>query len=302
MKKWAEISNRPSRARFEALRTALATAGLESEVEFIECPIGDVNRFEEIFAEAKKKYDQLRIGGPLADLPLRNAERLPASLVALQAADAIVKSPLSEPGRFDWWPRNYTFEGLQLALVRDLKNIDVSGPVFVLGAGPDARAVIGAMTRIGFSKFALSDPDESRGRALATELKKRYFNLTLQFIPRHMITQLPSVHTAAVNTLSTDDDDGTHSELFYFNFLKPGGLWLDLPFEGFADLDVEAGAIGALVESGPRLAAWIDREWAQDAWGVSLELEALVESYEKTRRPSGDDGSPTGDASPASTP
>ena len=292
MIQWAEISAFPEKLRYQTLSAALTSAGFPNEVSFIE---SDDAGFDRVLEEAQAKYAQLRIGDSLGHCIERTANRKSSVMHALRIADAYVQTSVDgAPVRaaeksgiagVSWWPKNYLVEGIQQAVVSDIESLDLSGAVFVLGAGAQSRSAVAALTKIGFGRFSISDPDEALGRSFIEEARATFFSNQFQLVPRHLITQLPSVHSVAVNTMVRGRDQGAIAELFYFNFLKAGGLWLDLPFVPNRDLDSEATAVGASAEPGYRVAAWTDRAWARETLGVNLELEALVSAYEKASSP-----------------
>lgn len=286
MLRWAELSVYPDRKRFEALSAVLNEAGFQNEVSFIE---SDETQFADALKEAQKEFAQLRIGGELCHMAHLSADRMSTLMFALKTADAYAQ--MKSDGTYvrtqeesgadgaTWWPKNYLTEGIRRVLVADLKAVDFSGGVFVLGAGAEARSAVAALARTGFVRFSISDPNEELGLAFIEEAEKVFFNCKFQFVPRHMITQLPSVNSIAINTLVRGRDGGALDELFYFNFLKSGGIWLDLPFERHDELDSEALAVGASIASGYRILAWSDFEWAKEVLGVDLSIDKLTEAY-----------------------
>lgn len=290
MIRWVELSMYPERKRYQALSAALKEAGCENEVEFIEV---DQDHFEASLGTAQEQFVQLRLGGELCRRPVLFSSNMSTLMFALKSADAYVrKGPdgvavrsheFARDSNHTWWPENYLQEGLRRALVADVKALDFSGSVFILGAGSEAHAIVAALARIGFNRFSVSDPDEATGKIFVEEAGKSFFGNRIQFVPRHLITQLPSVHSVVVNTLVRGRDQGILDELYYFNFLKFGGVWLDLPFDSNQDLDSEAGAVGAIIEPGYRVAAWTDLCWASEVLGVQLSIEALAKAYKNIR-------------------
>lgn len=282
--RWVEISPDPERARFQALSRALAQAGLDNQVEFIEA---DAQNFNQELSGAFRGFDQIRVGGELRTLAPSVLESLPAEVLSLQIADAFVRDP-AVAGK--WWPRCYLAEGIRREIVSgaqiaagDLagkKDFDFTGAIFLLGETSEARAAVGAFSRLGFRKFSIACLDDDRGRIFVEELARRHFGIEFEFVPRIQITQLPAVHVFAINTLKVGEDDGMHGELVYFNFLKAGGCWLDLSFHApNADLEAEARSVGAVIESGARIAAWTDAAWAEEAFAIKLDAGVLGASY-----------------------
>jgi hypothetical protein len=272
--RWVEIAHHPDQVRYQALEKTLLLAGFESKVDFIEA---DELTFSEALQNAFPEFEQIRIGGVLCELAPRLVGHLPAEILTLQMADAFVRDP-TIPGK--WWPRCYLSEGYHRTFVANGKNLDLSGAIFVLGSGGYARAAVGALARLGFSRFSIADLDDDRGQTFVDELKRRYFGAAFEFVPRHQITQLPAMHVVAVNTLPLGQDEGIHGELFYFNFLKAGGIWLDMDLHNpNPDLEVEARSVGALIESAANVVAWTDVVWVAEAFAIKLDATTLYSSY-----------------------
>lgn len=268
MMRWCEVGNEPSTVRFQALSEALTKAGVENEYTFIEFT-GDP---EKIFARAEQ-FDQIRLTGEAASRILSYSPRTPSTLLPLRAADSYVKEADG-----NWWPRCFFVDGLNRTFAHSKLDLDFSSGVFILGANPESRWVIASLSRIGYNKVSLCEPDEVRGQAFVEELKKSYFKLQVQFVPRHLLTQLPGVHAVGVNTLFEGRDDGALAELFYFNFLKPGGAWLDLAlFPYNQSLEAEAKSVGATLIPGHRVVAIADCLWAK-AVGYDIDVDALSDA------------------------
>jgi hypothetical protein len=267
--RWVEISTECERARMQALSEELAAHGIPNEVSFIECGVGE---FGDVLLEAQDRFDQIRIGGELRDLAPKFVTRLPSQILTLRSIDAFVK----EDG--EWWPRNYLVEGLGASIAEDLKNLDFTGVVIVIGAGADGRAAVASFVRVGFNRVNIVDTDDERAEALVEDLRRSFFSVQFQAVSRHRITQLPSVHSVAVNTLAKTDE-AFAADLFYLNFLKAGGVWLDLPLVSTnGALTTEARGVEAVIESSAAVLDRVDRAWARACFGA-LGARLSSESY-----------------------
>jgi hypothetical protein len=277
--RWCEIGPYPSTERFNSLSQALTESGCPNSYSFIEA---DKANFPKIFEQAKRDFHQIRLGGDLCQEICRISRHLPSGLVTIRSADSVVCA--NQGGKLDWWPRNFLANGVSHTMAKGIKNLDFSGGVFILGTNALARAAVSALARIGFSRFAISDHDEQRGLALIEELKAAYFKIQFQFVPRHLVTQLPGVYSFAVNTLEQGRDDGTLGELVYFNFLKTGGVWLDLAFLPInTALDVEAHTVGAFVQPGISVFSYADCSWAETCFKIDFNLKRLTELFTEVR-------------------
>lgn len=272
---WVEIADEPNRLRYDCLSEALQSAGVENTVAYVAT---DVEGFPGAFSAAIQTYQQIRLGSLFYEQVLGLTTQMPAQMLTLKSADSFVQNQ-TEAGR-QWWPRCFLAKGLARALVTDVKSIDLTAAAFVLGAGGETRAVVAALAQLGFKRFSLSDSDENRARALVTDLRRCHFGAQFHFVSRQSITSLPSVHSVAVNTMAIGHDDGMLAELFYFNFLKGSGIWIDLrPGPKNQDLEAEAKAVGAVVLPAHRVLMWTDVEWASESLAVKLDLESLAQAY-----------------------
>lgn len=273
MMKWVEISTKCERERMTALSQAMVRAGLENEVSFLEIT---PDQFPDVLAEAQGQYSQIRLGGEFRVQICYMVNNVPSSLLLLHTADALV---------FDgqkWWPRNFLIEGMQRALAQDVIDLDLSAGVFILGAVADAKPLVAALIRAGYEKFSICDPDDYRAQTFVDDFKLRYFHVKFDVIQRHMITQLPAIHSFAINLLSFSQGDDLLRELFYLNFLKVGGVWVDFPLmTANTSLAEEARTAGAYVEPSHRILGRADQVWAETCCSVQIDLDSYFADLAK---------------------
>jgi shikimate 5-dehydrogenase len=175
---------------------------------------------------------------------------------------------------------------LQRLAASDLGSLDLNASAFIVGATPETRSAVAALVRIGFRRVNLTGTNDKRGEEMLKDFKKTYFNVQFSFTPRSMITQLPGVHSVAVNTLSMNDDPSQLSELFYFNFLKSGAVWIEVPFTtGNSPLIQEARNVGADVRESAQVSARCDQAWAESCFKVRLDCDKLRAQFVKALLP-----------------
>ena len=268
MTKWCVLSDQPESPRFRALDAELKSAGLETDFTYF---TADEVTLPEVLDQTRSNQGQIRIAGRLGAPVLPLLIRLPSAILSLKACDALVCD------HDEWWPRFFLVEGLNQAIAADASTLDLGGSVFILGATPEARAVVASLSRIGFNKMILSDPSEAACLAFVEEMRRSYFGIQFQVVARDAVTQLPGVCSIAVNTLTQAEDAGAVTELAYFNFLKPGGFWLDLCIfpPNFA-LQTEASSVGAQVLSGIKAIAFTDRLWAETALKTKIDVDSYI--------------------------
>lgn len=264
--RWCAIADpkrRSDEKRYLALSEAMKLSGLDNEMTFL---TSTAENIQNVLDSARNDFAQIRFVGQVGTWVLPILERIPSAVKSLKSADALVCET------HEWWPRFFLVEGLNQMLANDHAMLDLRGSVFIFGATSEARAVIAALSKIGFNKMIISDPDEAVCTAFVEDLRKSYFGTQFQSVPRQFVTQLPGICSVAVNTVSESDAGNSSSDLAYFNFLKAGGSWLDLSiFPLNASLKTEALSVGATVIEGAQGFAFADQLWASSVFNISID-------------------------------
>jgi hypothetical protein len=297
VQRWCEISDRSERKRFEALSQALSDAGCPNEVVFIETPSSvstpdQLSQFlQEELVRARQEFRQIRIGGRFQEIVLKGeiCEQVPATTRLLKATDALLftKGPASidsAQGRF--LPRNFLFDGISETISSEVRVLDFSGPILIIGANPEARAVVGALIRFGFSRFSIIDLEDQRTSPLVEDFRRNYFGVDFQIIRKDLFTQIPGVHSCAINVLKAPVESAIFESLSYFNFMKPEGIWLDLSMDPqMRELENEAVSLGFRSLKASHVVASADRLWTKAAFGVEIDLQNYISQLEQSANP-----------------
>lgn len=265
--RWCEIALeqrvQSRRRRFEKLNEEFRACGVASSSEILSAT---EQTLESVLEQAKQTYEAIRFSPEVGSLVLKTLTQIPAGVATLKTADALVK----ENGT--WWPRCFLVDGLMQTFSSSVTSVDFTGSVFLLGAGGKTRAVAAALSRIGFGRIIIADPDDERSAALVEDLKRSYFGVQFQQTTRGLVTQLPGICSIAVNTLESGEDAANAAELAYFNFLKTGGLWLDLAlFPLSLTLQTEAVSVGGELLNGFEVLARTDALWFESAYSTKGE-------------------------------
>ncbi len=257
--RWAVISENESISpRFGIVAEVLREMGSENELTRVTCSVDDLpSEVERLRAEGT---NQIRLEGRIGEAVPRLFENLSSLMLTLKCADTLT----FDGERF--WPRNFLYGAFGRIIANDISDIDLGGAAFVIGASPEARAAVAALARTGINRINLSDLDQENGEALVEEFRQSFFKVQFQFTPRAMVTQLPGVHSLVVNTIDAAQDPSGLQEFFYFNFLKAGGAWIEIPWGTVEPgLIQEARSVGAQIEPSTRVNAQWDAAWA-GAW------------------------------------
>lgn len=255
MIRWAEVAQSCENLRFETLSRFLNEKGVANEFTAINCELQD---FRAQLDLALKNYKHLRIGAPYGETVLQNFTHLPALMINLKSCDVLVNRDGA------WWPENLLHEALQTALADGQPTLDLTSSILVVGTGASARAIVAAVLRLGFNRVNITARSPEKGQALVEDLRKSYFSVQFQFIPQANLNSLPGIHSVVINTTPIRDDNTLLEQLYYFNFLAPGGMLIDcntFPIE--TNLAKEAHDVGASVITGYLLACYTDVLWAE---------------------------------------
>lgn len=262
---WAIVSDRPCvNDHVEALSAALKKAGVENSARIINATPEALG--ETIAQLRTEKVRAIRLEGSLPGFALAHFSSAPSNLRILKSADTIC---FDENG--DEWLKSVMYDGFSRFIAHELKTIDLTGAAIVVGTGTQSNAIIAALARVGFNRILIVGDDDSDGTAYVDSLKHSFFGVNFQYTPRQHVMNLPGVHSVAVNTIRAVDDSTGLAELFYFNFLKPGAFWVEVPYERpNSALIQEANNAGAIVKDALDLLVHLDWIWAETCFKCHL--------------------------------
>lgn len=226
-----------------------------------------------VVEEEKLSADCIRFASDLYEASAQLYELNPLQALTLKVGDCL---SLTDGG---WWIRSYTFQALNHLISKYGSHINLDGGVLIIGQGGFARLCASAFIRIGFKKITLASLDQKKVLGLAADLERSYFGIKVTAVPSEQLILLPGTHTVMVNTLKPDDkSDPLLSELYYFNFLKHGGMVWDLNFTSVdSQLSKEAIDVGAFTLNGIELTSLTDMLWLKDIFSIDIDLKNYQE-------------------------
>lgn len=279
MKKWVEIAHSSSRLRFETLSEYLSELGYENQVDFVEA---STSEFSEVFQDLVQKYDMIRVGSPYGTSVIYEFETYRDQVRFLKSADALIK----KDGH--WSLRSATLQAIIHVLNGVGPKLLLGSDVLIVGAGAGARAVVAAFSKLGFSRFKITNKFPDQATSMIKELKEAYFDIQFEFVPQERLIMLPGVHGVCVNTTPFVSSNDLLPELYYFNFLKPEGVVIDFTLIPLVTpLIQEAQEIGIHVVHGFEVSGMADILWSEWCFGVKPDLkqyyQKLKEKIESTK-------------------
>ncbi len=263
--KWCEIGPLKT-PRFEVLSQYLNSKGIQNQFTFIEAT--DANLKEKI-TEATAQKLSIRFHPKNIDqvsLSIKNNLR---ELENLKAVDSLMFDE-----KKGYWPEILFRDSLFEFLTHTVKNLDVMDKGFVIGTCGLARASIAALIKLGFSKINITSKDDESALNLIKDFKEIFYNVQFEYTKRVDVTILPGTHGLVINTFSVLDSEDFPNEIYYFNFLKKGGLVIDLvdvpPETPFLRI---AQDIGARVVRGYEAFGFYDLNWVFKVTGQKADFE-----------------------------
>lgn len=202
---------------FGAVMTDLAgELGLRLEIEprnFAAVP--DLNGFSE-------SADVLRISLQRSLDWLKKCPVQPVTVSLYGAADAFLRTDRG------WSPELFIEKSLHQTIIREAHHVDIRESAYIIGNGPLLRVVAGVALGLGFRRVYLVGEDESDLLAQRDLLKRVFIGAEVLTLPAHSLTLQTVGASLLVNTFPLKDRPELSADLAYFNFMRKGGLVLDL--------------------------------------------------------------------------
>lgn len=135
---------------------------------------------------------------------------------------------------------------------------DTSAAAIILGACDEARVIAAGLSRLGFKRLLITDPDDKKTDHLVQVIRRRLFGIDVRAVSRATLTQVPNECSIAVNLVG-ESEDLFLEDVSYLNFLQKRGIWIDWTgatiAKGHSD---EISSAGAQIILPDLIRAWRD--------------------------------------------
>lgn len=153
---------------------------------------------------------------------LRTCPVLPMPVSLFRVADVFLRHE-------DRWEPSLLLErALHDVIVRQGKNLDLHESAYVIGEGADLRVLGGVVLGLGFRRVCLVGEDERDCIEQKELLQQFYLSAEIVPLPAHALTLQTVGASLLVNALDLTSRQELASDLAYFNFMKRGGLVVDM--------------------------------------------------------------------------
>ncbi len=270
-KKWIYLSSQIQESHCQKLSDFLNTKKCENQFKLLP---STEETFEQDIKQAFEEYDYIRIGPEFLSQVKEKLSHLYVDVANLNVIDALRKD------KSVWWPKSYINKAFVRFLTQNCNDAGVTFPALVIGANGVSRSISVGLVNSGYTNILITDLDEVKALQQIEELKKIYFNIDFEFVPKDKLTLLSGIHSFVVNTVPVTDHKDLFYELYYCNYLKKGAVVLDLnlyPIE--TPLLRLSKGIGSKVFSGHQFWAYHDLEWAKNEFDILSNKEVNTADY-----------------------
>ncbi len=269
--KWAELSGPgcSETKRYESFQEFLIHQEVDSQLEFVEAgPSEALEKLKELMAVK----DYICIGSPL------NVDLL--SQISDLTIECRTSSWIDGFLRYQnrWWPRSFLPGVFQREVTPYMNHLLLESTVLILGSEPIVVPIVSGLTKIGFTRIGIVDEDIESARKLIERLQLTFYSIEFFVVPVEEVVSLPGLTAILVNSLSGSDSDEVLKYFYYFNFLVPNGLLIDLDYMRVdSDLRENARLFGAKILEGHQIIASVDLQWLREITGLHFDSK----SYQK---------------------
>lgn len=247
--KLVEISSRPCEVRWKTLQEVLKSE-CQFELSYEVFKVTKENFAEVLKSQLKDENDIIKVGEDFFEASIKEIHQSSFNVLRNSVCHALVR------GKNGWWPKITLDQALIRSLSDQVKSLDVAAKALVSGTHGAASQVVPALLTFGYQEIHFVGPDKAEGEKLLQQLRKVYFRTKFEFVGEKEITHRAGIYSILVNSAPLAMDDEWIEELYFFNFLKPGGVVVDMnlcPIH--TPLLEEAKALNASFMSGEVIAA-----------------------------------------------
>lgn len=270
MKRWTSIATANEDVRWNLLSERLKKMGVANE--YIPWT-GDTETFNDI--SSLENFDHVRLSTRIGPRVVQTLKVQSSWITLLGVTDGIQRT---EHG---WWPLCALYESFGQILIRIGQDLDQRGNVFIAGAGGAARTAIIAFFKAGFRNFLMTNFREEEAMEMMEDVRRKFFGLTIQWVPMDQIVLLPGETSVLVNCTPSIEENPLLVELSYLNFLKRPGFLFDMSRAKQSSILVsEAEDAGVNVINGMEIGARADVLWAKWAFQADIEIQEYLKEFE----------------------
>lgn len=201
----------------QTMKNFFGTRGLHIEIERTDLPAEELHDFF-----APKTSTVVRLGLDASEPWLKKSPLLPLKVRQLFAAD--VFSNLH--GR--WEPNLLLEEGMRDAILHHAKGLDTKGAAYIIGNGAQMRVLASVALSLGFQRLYLVSENDEDLEIQKAQLARMYMGSNLTTLPADSLTLQTIEASLLMNSLDLSQLPDVAGDLSYFNFMRQGGLVMDL--------------------------------------------------------------------------
>ena len=179
-----------------------------------------------------------------------------------------------------WWPQHFFAETLKRFITKNIEHLDRKSDALIAGLDTFPAACAWALSQVGFQRVLIAANEEEDAPSLVTRLKRNFFGVQWTPCTADELTEQAGTFSFLLTSLDEERDDVVLNNLYYFNFLKPGGIVLDTRLmQGTPPLIKEALEINAQTYTGIEFySLWASLVF-EKLTGKEIDSDAVVAEY-----------------------
>lgn len=194
--------------------------GVELEVE--ELNLTEEQMTPKDFIERAKTADCVRMDMALSSSLIQKTPALPELIDFLQVADAFF------PVNGRWWPTLLVVDAVKSLIIKRAKALEINDTAYVIGSGPLALSMATIVLGLGYSKLKMVSDSLGESEADIAKLKRYYLGVQIQHVDAAVLTAENSPSSCLMIAQDLQDNPTLLTDISYFNYMKRGGLVIDL--------------------------------------------------------------------------
>lgn len=208
---------------------------------------------------------------------------LPSCPVVPMKASQLGTADQFLPSRGRWTPELMIEKALLRGLVQHAQHLDLKESAYLIGEGAELRVIAAAALGLGFKHICLVGENEEDLIEQDQILRRMFVGAQIKMLPTHALTLQTVGASLLINSLPLSTREDLAADLAYFNFMRRGGVIVDLQdLRTNSDLLEEARRAGLRTLTAPTVFALRD-QFFLESLGLSLgpsEVKSLALAWQ----------------------
>lgn len=208
--------------------------GVDFEIEHVDFTDEEMN--PEDFARKVQGASAVRMNLEFSSLLIANTPALPAQVRFLEVADVFFMSN----GR--WWPSVLVVDAVKALIIKRARSLEIRDVAYVVGAGPLAVCMASILLGLGYSRIKMVSEDGKQTLQDITKLSRHFLKAEISYVDAAVLTAEDTPASCLIIAQDLHENGNLLTDISYFNFMKRGGLVIDLNLSQGSSVILEEAA------------------------------------------------------------